>query len=110
MNDVVAVVFWIALLGGVAAVVYRFITLPRRLGDSVERLSSTVQQRHANKAAGQPVTPINYLGLAGLAVFIGGAIVARTLSAYSGLLMMAVGFGALLIGLKRIKAKKDDTG
>jgi hypothetical protein len=91
-------------------VVWRFVTLPMRLGRSVQRLSRAVQQRQADKAAGKPVTPINYVGIAGAALAIVGLIVARTTSAITGLGMMVIGMGVVLIGVKMAKEKQSSTG
>lgn len=112
MNGLIAVVFWVGLVGGAAVVVYRFVMLPRRvmrLGRSVQRLSSTLQQRQADKAAGSPVAPINYLGLAGLGLFGVGVVVARTTSADTGLILMGIGIVMLLTGFTMVKANKDAT-
>jgi hypothetical protein len=75
----------------IGVVVWRLVTLPMRLGRSVQRLSHTVQQRQADKAAGKPVAPISFLGLAGVAVAIVGIIVARTSSGITGMGLIVVG-------------------
>lgn len=106
MNGLIAVVFWLALLGGAAVVVYRVGTLPGRLG----RASAAVQRRQADKAAGKPVAPINLLAVAGVVLAIAGIIVARTASAIFGLGIMVVGLGLILIGSQMAKAQRNRSG
>ena len=103
--DLIAVAFWIGLIGGVGALIYRVITLPRR----VKRLSDTLQQRQADKAAGKPVTPVTYLGLAGIALFVAGYIVARTLDGLAGLALMGIGSAVILFGFNSLRAAKRDS-
>ncbi|WP_157681302.1 hypothetical protein [Mycobacterium sp. JS623] len=56
------------------------------------------------------MTPINYVGIAGVALAIVGMIIARTTSAIAGLGMMVIGIGVILIGVKMAKEKQSSTG
>lgn len=104
MTVVIALLVGLFVLSGVA-VVWRVVTMPMRLARSVQRLSGAVRQRQADKAAGKPVAPISLLAFAGLALAIGGLIVARTTSAIYGLGLMVIGMGVILIGSKMADAK-----
>ena len=104
MTVVIALLVGLFVLSGVA-VVWRVVTMPMRLARSVQRLSGAVRQRQADKAAGKPVAPISLLAFAGLALAIGGLIVARTTSAIYGFGLMVIGMGVILIGSKMADAK-----
>lgn len=113
MTGLIAAIFWLGLLGGVAVVIYRIVVLPRRLrgvGRSIETISDTLKHRQADKAAGKPVEPINILGLVGVACAVVGIIVARTTNGLLGLGIMIIGMGMLLIGFNKLKVKRHVTG
>ena len=115
MESLIGALFVVAFVLWIGALIYRVVTLPRRIkraGRSFQRLSDTLQQRQADKAAGKPLAPISFLGIAGIAVAIAGMIVSRTTSAIVGMGLIVVGMGLMLIGFNKLKAKQnnDDRG
>ncbi len=83
--------------------IWRLVTLPWRAARSYRTVKGAVQQRQADKAAGRPVAPINFVALAGIVLAIGGMVVARTTSAIYGLGMIVIGMGVLLLGAKMVR-------
>lgn len=109
MGGVTTVLLGALLVLCVGVVLWRMVTLPVRTARSLQRLTRTLQQRQADKAAGKPVAPVNVLALAGIALVVGGYIVARTTSGIGGLCLMGIGMGVILIGSQMAKTKQRNT-